>query len=101
MSFMSRHVVQVAASYGYSATDPSNIAHLVASMVPLSSSSDEGFLEVKLAAIGELRTAQSFVREMTDKLAFEAVEKTCPKLIKFIHTIANRLGVVLTQKELG
>lgn len=101
MTLMSRHVAQIATSYGYSPADPMNIPHLLASMVPISSSSDEGFLSAKAAAFAEVIAAKRFAKKFTGELTAEVVEKSCPQLIKLMQKVAEKLGVVITQKELG
>jgi hypothetical protein len=101
MTLMSRHVSQIAASYGYSPVDPMNIPHILAAMVPTSSSSDEGFLSVKSVAFAEVRAATKFAEGLIGELTSDIVEKSCPQLIKLIQKVTEQLGVVVTQKELG
>lgn len=101
MTLLSRHICQIAASYGYTPVDPMNVPHVLAAMAPSSSSSDEGFLSAKAAAFTEVRAATKFAESMTGELTAELVEKSCPNLIKLIQKVAERLGVVITQKELG
>lgn len=101
MTLMSRHVSQIAASYGYSTADPMNIPHVLAAMAPTSSASDEGFLAAKSLAFSEVRAATKFVEGIAGELTAEVIEKSCPQLIRLVQKVAERLGVVITQKELG
>ncbi|RED51887.1 EcsC family protein [Cohnella lupini] len=98
MTIMSRHVSQIATSYGYSSYDSINIPDILAAMAPVSSSLDEGFLTAKAAAAMEIKNAVEFsakhVGDLLDDIA-------APKLVEFIRAIANRLGLVITEKELG
>ncbi|MDF2659776.1 MAG: hypothetical protein K0Q94_2567 [Paenibacillus sp.] len=101
MTLMSRHICQIAASYGYTPVDSMNIPHVLAAMAPASASSDEGFLSAKAAAFAEVRAATEFAKGMSGELTAELAEKSCPSLIRLIQKVAERLGVVITQKELG
>lgn len=121
MTLLSRSATMVASSYGYPASDPVNLPHVLAAMAPTQLDSDEGFLVVKAAAVAELKAAGEFMKgaakqaaqqagrsaaaEVTRKAVQHAVEETMatktPKLLKLIHMVATRLGVVLTEKELS
>ncbi|WP_169083266.1 EcsC family protein [Paenibacillus sp. PL91] len=101
MTLMSRHISQIATSYGYSPVDPMNMPHILAAMAPTSSSSDEGFLSAKSLAFAEITAATKFANAVTKEWTSEVIEKSCPSLIKLIQKVAERLGVVITQKELG
>jgi len=98
MTFLSRHVCQVAASYGYSSFDLVNLPDILAAMAPTSSSSDEGFLAVKSLAVAEIRNASNFAsKHVGDLLDDMAV----PSLVNLIRAVAQKIGVTITEKELG
>jgi hypothetical protein len=121
MTLLSRSATMIASSYGYPASDPVNIPHVLAAMAPTHMDSDEGFVVMKAAAVAELRAAGEFMRRVTAKTAVEAgraaathaskqaiergfeelMSKNTPKLMRFVQTVAARLGIVLTEKELG
>lgn len=117
MTLLSRSSTMIASSYGFPASDPVNIPHVLAAMAPTHMDSDEGFVVMKTAAVAELRAAGEFMRRVTAKTAVEAgraastqaiehgveelMTKNTPKLLRFVQAVAARLGVVLTEKELA
>ncbi|MGE5373282.1 MAG: EcsC family protein [Solirubrobacterales bacterium] len=100
MVLLSRNVCQVATSYGFSSQIPDNLPHILAAMVPIASSFDEGFMAAKTLAINEVREAAAFIKKPTKYFAKELFEQA-PKLIKFAAQVSERLGITITQKELG
>jgi hypothetical protein len=98
MTFMSRHVCQIATSYGFSSYEPINIPDILASMVPTNSAADEGFLITKAAAALEIREATKYASQHLGELLENGA---APKLIELIRIIATRLGCVITEKELA
>jgi len=98
MTLMSRHVCQIATSYGYSSYASVNIPDILSAMAPTTTSADEGFLMLKAGAVYEIREAGKFaakhVGELLDDIA-------APQLVALIRAIAQRLGVIITEKELG
>jgi len=121
MTLLSRSATMIASSYGFPASDPVNIPHVLAAMAPTHMDSDEGFVVMKAAAVAELRAAGEFMRRVTAKTAVEAgraaatqaskkaiergleevMSKNTPRLLKFVQAVATRLGIVLTEKELA
>ncbi len=121
MTLLSRSATMISSSYGFPASDPANIPHVLAAMAPTHLDSDEGFVVMKAAAVAELRAAGEFMRRVTAKTAVEAgraaatqaskqaiergleemMNKNTPKLLRFVQAVAARLGIVLTEKELG
>lgn len=102
MVFLSRHATQIAASYGYSARDPRSIPHIIAAMAPQTSSSDEGYLAAKVAVLEMNQAAARFASDYAGRNLQNALTKgEIPTLVKLINYVAERLGVVITQKELG
>ncbi len=102
MTFLSRHVCQVASAYGYSPNFAANIPHVLAAMAPQTDSSDEGYLMAKAAALEAVRDAGKVVAKGGGRqLGQRALQKEAPLLIRLIRYVAQRLGLVITQKELG
>lgn len=102
MTLLSHHASAVAASYGYSPKDSSNRVHILAAMAPPSESPDEGYLAAKLTAVHSIREAGSYLSKSGSVLmSSRALEKEAPHLVKLLRFAAKRLGIVLTQKELG
>ena len=102
MVFLSRQICQIATSYGYASTDPQNIPHLIAAMAPQTDTSDEGYFAAKAAVLEMNRAASMFSGQFTGRRLQEAMAKgELPGLIRTIAYVAKRLGVVITQKELG
>jgi hypothetical protein len=108
MTLLSRHASQVAASYGFSPKVPANLPHVIASMVPYSDlkpggpaspSEEDGFFAAKSGVIAEVRAASRFLSASAgpDLLS----RGKAPLLIRLIQTVATRLEVSVTQKELA
>lgn len=93
---LSRHVCQIATSYGYSSEKNINIPHILAAMAPINSSDDEGYLMAKGLAVNAIREGGQFVAK-----GGKLLDKECPQLIKLIAYITERLGLEITEKELG
>jgi hypothetical protein len=102
MTLLSRHTCRIATAYGYSSKKPENLPHLVAAMAPQTESSDEGYLALKTAVVTSIRESGQFMaRSASMVLDRKVLEKEAPQMIRLITYVADRLGVVLTQKELG
>jgi hypothetical protein len=102
MTLLSRHTCRIASSYGYSSKDPANLPHLIAAMAPQTETSDEGYLSIKTAVVTSIRESGQFMARtagvMIDR---KLLEREAPQMIRLITYVADRLGVVVTQKELG
>lgn len=121
MTLLSRSATMISSCYGFPASDPVNLPHVLSAMAPTHFDSDEGFVVMKAAAVAELRAAGEFMRRVAAKTTAEAgraaatqaskraiersleevMAKNTPKLLKFIQAVAARLGIVLTEKELA
>lgn len=102
MTLLSRHTCRVATTYGYSSKQLENLPHLVAAMAPQSESSDEGYLSMKMAVITSIRESGQFMARTAGMvLDRQILEREAPQMIRLITYVADRLGVVITQKELG
>ena len=102
MTLLSRHTCRVATAYGYSSNNAENLPHLVAAMAPQTEDSDEGYLALKTAVVTSIRESGQFVaRSAGMMLDRKLLEREAPQMIRLITYVADRLGVIVTQKELG
>ena len=102
MTLLSRHTCRIATAYGYSSKRPENLPHLMAAMAPQTESSDEGYVALKTAVVTSIRESGQFMARTTGMvLDRQLLEREAPQMIRLITYVADRLGVVITQKELG
>ena len=102
MTLLSRHTCRLATAYGYSSRKLENLPHLMAAMAPQSEASDEGYLALKTAVVTSIRESGQFMARTAGVLLDRQVlEREAPQMIRLITYVADRLGVVMTQKELG
>jgi hypothetical protein len=102
MTLLSRHTCRIATAYGYSSKKPENLPHLMAAMAPQTESSDEGYLALKTAVVTSIRESGQFMTRSTGMMFDRKVlEREAPQMIRLITYVADRLGIVITQKELG
>jgi len=121
MTLLSRSTTIIASCYGFPARDAVNLPHVLAAMAPTQLDWDEGFFLLKTAAMEELRAAGEFIRRAvtqasaraaqsvasysSERLMQRVLEETMssetPKLLRLINAVAARLGIVLTEKEMG
>jgi hypothetical protein len=102
MTLLSRHTCRIATAYGYASNKPENLPHLVAAMAPQTESSDEGYLALKAAVVTSMRESGQFVTRTAGMLLDrQLLEREAPQMIRLITYVADRLGIVITQKELG
>src|SRR2546426_6756009 len=102
MTLLSRHTCRIATTYGYSSRNPKNLAHLVAAMAPHADSSDEGYLALKTAVVTSIRESGQFMARTAGMVMDrQLLEREAPQMIRLITYVADRLGIVITQKELG
>jgi len=102
MTLLSRHTCRIATAYGYSSKRPENLPHLIAAMAPQSETSDEGYLALKTAVVTSIRESGQFMARTTGVLLDrQLLEREAPQMIRLITYVADRLGIVITQKELG
>ncbi|HLH32876.1 MAG TPA: hypothetical protein VKY31_16865, partial [Terriglobia bacterium] len=96
------HTCRIATAYGYSSKKAENLPHLMAAMAPQTDSSDEGYLAIKTAVVTSIREAGQFMSRTTGVLLDrQLLEREAPQMIRLITYVADRLGIVVTQKELG
>jgi hypothetical protein len=102
MTLLSRHTCRIATAYGYSSNKAENLPHLMAAMAPQSETSDEGYLALKTAVVTSIREASQFMSRTTGMMMDrQLLEREAPQMIRLITYVADRLGIVITQKELG
>lgn len=108
-TLLSRHLVQLAAAYGFSLqNDRSNVLHVLAAMVPQQFTYDDGFLPVKIAAMNAAREAGGFaarVGQSASRIGFDQAMRQfgadAPQLIKLVNYVAEKLGLRMSQKAFG
>lgn len=102
MTLLSRHTCRIATAYGYPSKKPEHLPHLVAAMAPQSDDADEGYLALKTAVITSIRESSRFIARMAGVVVDRQIlEREAPQMIRLITYVADRLGIVVTQKELG
>jgi len=102
MTLLSRHTCRIATAYGYSSSRAENLPHLVAAMAPQTESNDEGYLALKAAVVTSIRESGQFMARTTGMLLDrQLLEREAPQMIRLITYVTDRLGIVITQKELG
>lgn len=102
MTLLSRHTCRIATAYGYSSKKAENLPHLMAAMAPQTENTDEGYLALKTAVVTSIRESAQFMSRTTSVvLDRQLLEREAPQMIRLIAYVADRLGIVITQKELG
>ncbi len=109
LTLLSRHLVQLAACYGYSLREErGNLAHVLAAMAPQQYSHDEGFLPMKVYAMNAAREAGEFLVALgrtSSRVGFERamqqLAREAPQLVRLVTTVMERLGVQVTEKAFG
>lgn len=101
MTLLSRHAAQIASCYGYPPATPANRIHIIAAMAPQHRAHDEGYLAAKMAAVETIVEAGAYAVRPSSTAPMLAAGKEAPKLVKLLNYVSKRLGVVLTEKELG
>src|SRR5262245_2181554 len=102
MTLLSRHTCRLATAYGFPSNKPEYFPHLVAAMAPQTDDADEGYLALKTAVVTSIRESSQFISRMAGVVVDRQIlEREAPQMIRLITYVADRLGVVVTQKELG
>jgi hypothetical protein len=74
----------------------------MAAMAPQTEGSDEGYLALKTAVVTSIRESGHFMSRTAGMvLDRQLLEREAPQMIRLITYVADRLGIVITQKELG
>jgi len=94
--------VQVALVYGYPGDRPEHIPHILAALAPEREFTDEGYLASKALVINAIRESAQFLSEVSSReLSLHVLQKRAPQLIKLMQYVAERIGLVLTEKQLS
>ncbi|OGL42983.1 MAG: hypothetical protein A2161_04670 [Candidatus Schekmanbacteria bacterium RBG_13_48_7] len=102
LTFLTRHVCQITASYGYDPRNPENIPHILGAMIPQTDTSDEGYFSSKAMVAQSIRDSSKFLSRFTGiELEDKMLKGEAPILIKLLNYVSERLGIVITEKELG
>ena len=102
LTLLSRHTCRIATAYGFSSRNPDNVPHLIAAMAPQPETGDEGYMTLKTAVVTSIAESGKFLaRSGAVIIDRRLLEREAPQMIRLIAYVADRLGVVLTEKELG
>lgn len=102
VTLLSRQTCILAGVYGFSPKTPENLPHVLAAMAPQTATTDEGYVAIKAAIVGSIRETTRFVAGTTGVLIDRRLlEREAPQMIRLIATVTERLGITVTQKELG
>ncbi len=102
LTLLSRHASKIGGAYGFSPSVPETLPHIVAAMAPPTRTNDEGYLALKTVVAGSIREASQFLsRSGVVAMDKQILEREAPQLIRLIAYVAERLGVVVTQKNLS
>ncbi len=102
MTLLARHTLQVALIYGFPGSQPENIPHILAAMAPEREFTDEGYLASKALVVNAIRESAQFLAEVSGReLSIRLIQKRVPQLIKLMQYVAERIGLVLTEKQLS
>lgn len=102
LTLLSRHTCQIANAYGFSSKMPGNLPHMIAAMAPQAETGDEGYVAMKTAVVTSISESGRFLARTGGMVIDRHIlEREAPQMIRLITYVADRLGVVLTEKELG
>jgi hypothetical protein len=102
MTLLSRHTCRVATTYGFSSKNPENLPHILAAMAPQTETTDEGYVTMKAAVVTSIRESSHFMSRTAGMVIDRhLLEREAPQMVRLIAFVADRLGVVVTEKELG
>ena len=102
MTLLSRQTCLLGSVYGFSPKNPENLPHVLAAMAPQTATSDEGYLAIKTAVVASVRETSRFLAGTSGMMIDrQLLEREAPQMIRLLAAVADRLGVTVTQKELG
>jgi len=102
VTLLSRQTCRMASVYGFSPKAPENLPHVLAALAPQTDTADEGYLAVKSAVVASIRETSRFAARTAGVLIDRPLlQREAPQMIRLIAYVAERLGVTVTQKELG
>jgi hypothetical protein len=99
---LSRNVCQIGATYGYSVENPLNMPHFMAALSPHQNLADESYFMGKSMAVEAIYQSKQFLLSHTGRLFDERLLKSeAPQLLRLLYYVLQRLGMVITEKELA
>ncbi len=102
LALLSRSVCQIGATYGYSAQNPLNLPHFMAALVPHQSLPNESYFAGKSMALQAIYQSKQFLLYNAGRIFDERLlEREAPQLLKLLYYVLQRLGILITEKELG
>lgn len=102
ITLLSRQTCRVGSVYGFTPRDPENLPHILAAMAPQTTTADEGYIAMKSAVIASIRETSKFAARASAVMIDRSIlEREAPQMIRLIAYVTERLGVTVTQKELG
>ena len=102
LTLLSRQTCYVACAYGFRPEEAQNVPHILGALAPHTGMTEDGYFSVKTAVAASIREAASFANRSAGVLIDRTVlEREAPQMVQLIASVARRLGVTVTQKELG
>jgi hypothetical protein len=102
LTLLSRQTCYVASSYGFSPEQTENLPHIIGSLAPHTGMTEEGYYTLKTAVAAAIRESAGFASRTAGVMIDRSVlEHEAPQMIRLVASVAKRLGVTVTQKELG
>ena len=102
IALLSRQACLLAGIYGFSPKSAENLPHVLAALAPQTETADEGYLALKSAVVASIRETTRFTARTAGVVIDRPLlQREAPEMIRLIASVAERLGVTVTQKELG
>src|SRR5436190_8207058 len=102
VTLLSRQTCRLASVYGFSPKSVENLPHVLAALAPQTETADEGYLALKSAVVASIRETSLFTARTAGVMIDRPLlQREAPQMIRLIAYVAERLGVTITQKELG
>lgn len=102
MALLTRNVCQIGATYGYSAQNPLNLPHFMAALTPHQSLPNESYFVGKAMALQAIYQSKQFLLYNAGRIFDERLlEREAPQLLRLLYYVLQKLGILVTEKELG
>jgi len=101
LTFLIKHISQISTSFGYSSKENSNIRFILEAMTPIQSDENGGYFKNKVNLHKNVRFGADFIKKNPDDLIELIGKNEAPRIIQLLHTLTQRLGLSLTEKELA
>jgi hypothetical protein len=99
LTFLVKHISQISTSFGYSSKGNENIRFILEAMTPIQIDENGGYFGNKVNLQNNLRFGADFIKKNQDDLIELIGKNEAPQIIQLLHTLAQRLGLSLTEKE--